>query len=119
MKTVKISAFSMHGSNGAFSHEATEVQIDEDGRVRHAGTPIGWVRKGTRTYSPPTHRGSRIVRYHKRIDEWQACTEPGRYHLEFRGRGMYGRDTRRAAIAYLIARANGIDRLIAGNAYFS
>jgi hypothetical protein len=47
------------------------VLIDEDGNVTHEdGTPIGCVEKSSRTYSPPTHKGSRIAKCHKDVPEW-------------------------------------------------
>lgn len=53
------------------------VLIDSEGNVtREDGTPIGYVTKGTRTYSPPTHKGSRIARYHKQVAEWHGWS-PG------------------------------------------
>ena len=48
----------------------TKVTVEKDGGVLLDGERIGLVRKGTRTYSPPVHRGSRIVKYHKQVPEW-------------------------------------------------
>lgn len=38
----------------------------------HGGEVLGTVRKTTYTYSPPTHRGSRIARYHHTVKAWVA-----------------------------------------------
>jgi hypothetical protein len=82
--------------NGATIPE-TSVLIDADGAVIWRDRLIGHVWKGTRTYSPPTHRGSRIVRFHKQVPEWQGNltghTYGRRYHC----------DTRQAVIQLLIA----------------
>lgn len=47
-----------------------DVNVDEDGLVGHNNRIIGRVWKGTRTYSPPTHKGSRTVKYHKQVPTW-------------------------------------------------
>lgn len=76
------------------------VGISEQGHVRWRSTVIGRVYKGTRTYSPPTHKGSRIAKYHKQVPCWYATADPtsliGRGHQE---------DTRRKAILWLIRKA--------------
>lgn len=54
------------------------VELDNDGFVYLDGERIGKVYKTTRTYSPPTHRGSRIVKYHKQVKCWGADISPGR-----------------------------------------
>ena len=61
--------------------------------------PIGRVWKGTRTYSPPTHKGSRIAKYHKEVSCWYA-REPGADR-------PLDKDTRRQALVWLINRAAG------------
>lgn len=38
----------------------------------HGGEVLGSVRKTTYTYSPPTHRGSRIARHHHQVKAWVA-----------------------------------------------
>lgn len=37
-----------------------------------SGLKLGTVEKTSYTYSPPTHRGSRIARYHKQVPAWQS-----------------------------------------------
>jgi len=71
MKTVTVPA----GWAGRSIPETT-VQLDGE-QVLLDGQPIGYVWKGTRTYSPPVSRGSRIVRYHKKVAEWHAGPHRG------------------------------------------
>ena len=78
----------------------TTVTIADDGAVTWDGKQIGYVWKGERTYSPPIIKGSRIVRYHKRVPEWQGSLSGRRY-----GRDVYHCDTRQAVIQRLIADA--------------
>jgi hypothetical protein len=78
--------------------DATTVQLAEDGRVEWNGRTIGYVTRGCRTYSPPTHKGSRIARYHKQVPEWYASTRRHAAKPEFR------KDTRREALQALIGR---------------
>lgn len=78
----------------------TEVIIDQAGKVWWENRHIGYVWKGARTYSPPTHKGSRIVRYHKRVAEWHGHPE--------RGEGSKPRwreDTRQRVLQRMIAAA--------------
>lgn len=67
---------------------------DESGRrkVRLDGREIGRVWKSTRRYGPPTHKGSRIVRFHKDVPCWRNDAAP--YRVTF--------DTRKDAIRYLL-----------------
>lgn len=73
MKTV-------HVPHGWLLAEDTTVDIDEKGQVFWRGVPIGRVAKGHRIYSPPIHRGSRIVKYNKKVPEWHGYKDgrPGR-----------------------------------------
>lgn len=74
----------------------TSVTI-EDGSVTWEGEHIGFVWKGSRTYSPPTHKGSRIVRYHKRVPEWHAHPTSGS------GLPRHRADTRQDVLRLLIS----------------
>jgi hypothetical protein len=38
--------------------------------LRDDGAVLGFVWKGTRRWSPPTHKGSRIARFHRNVPEW-------------------------------------------------
>jgi len=83
---------------GVFTPDVV-VLIDGDGAVTWNGKQIGYVWKGTRTYSPPTHRGSRIVKYHnKQVPEWKGGEHRRAAPKE------YG-DTRRDVIRRLVARS--------------
>lgn len=75
----------------------TTVEVGDDGSVTWRGEVIGSVRKGTRTYSPPTHKGSRIAKYHKQVPEWYAH-RPGAF-----GRPDHRGDTRQYVLQHLIA----------------
>lgn len=72
------------------------VTVGEQGHVEWNGRIIGRVYKGTRTYSPPLYKGSRVAKYHKQVPCWYA-DEPGSL-----GRS-YSTDTRQRAILHLIA----------------
>ena len=79
----------------------TTVELAEDGAVYWNGECVGFVWKGTRTYSPPTYRGSRIARYHKQVPEWHG-------HSQHRGHSPeHRRDTRQMVLQDLIAEAMG------------
>lgn len=78
----------------------TTVALYDDGAVTWRGSQIGYVWKGSRTHSPPMHKGSRIVRYHKQVPEWHGHTERPEGV-----RSMYHRDTRQEVIRDLIAAA--------------
>lgn len=97
MKTVKVNA----GYAGRDRVEETAVQIGPEENDKHpvylAGALIGYVWKGTRTYSPPAYKGSRIVKYHKQVPEWQGGER--RYDPRHR------RDTRQEVLRDLIAEA--------------
>jgi hypothetical protein len=56
---------------------------------------IGYVWLGQRRYSPPIHKGSRIVRYHKMVPEWQGG--PERY-----GKHKHWGDTRQMVLQKLL-----------------
>jgi hypothetical protein len=74
------------------------VEVDDLGNVFLDGERLGSVEKSHRTYSPPLHRGSRIVRYHKQVPCWRANgTQTG-----FRHRGDSTFDSRADAIAHLV-----------------
>lgn len=77
---------------------AVVVQIAADGTVIYGDAPIGRVEKGYRLYSPPTHKGSRIVKYHKRVPEWHGYVRGS--HTPFR------RDTRQEVLRDLVAKAH-------------
>lgn len=116
MRKVRVPSFTVYEDGvraGWFTFPACRVLLDDDGTVwtmdAATGEPvarIGTVTRGYYTYSPPTHRGSRIVRYHRRVRQWEADT-PGWPRKKFRGGGTYGIDTRQGAIAFLIACAAG------------
>lgn len=97
MKTVTVAA----GYARARAVEETTVTLIEADRGRHAvlldGEKIGYVWKGHRTYSPPAYKGSRIVKYHKKVPEWQGGPNnwDPRHH----------RDTRQEVLRDLIAEA--------------
>lgn len=97
MKAVKVPAG--HGRYGLTDDTAVFLAEEENGMraVILDGATIGYVWKGTRRYSPPTHKGSRIVKYHKDVPEWQGNTEPRRYSPAFR------RDTRMDVLRDLIS----------------
>ena len=115
-KPVKISAayvgYVPTWPKGSIQVPETVVNIDaETGDVTlEDGTPIGRVRKGTRTYSPPTHKGSRIVKYHKQVPEWH-----GWYADRTYGRPDERRDTRKEVLEYLIAAHIGAQRTAAAD----
>lgn len=60
------------------------------------GEKIGNVWKGSRRWSPPTHRGSRIARFHRQVPEWHAA-RASTYSPEWR------KDTRVEALRELLA----------------
>jgi hypothetical protein len=74
------------------------LEYDSHQSVYLDGRMIGFVWKGSRRYSPPTHRGSRVARYHKNVPEWHANQKP---HMVPR----YRRDTRQEVLRDLIAAA--------------
>lgn len=76
------------------------VMVSAAGDVCLDGVLIGHIEKGHRTYSPPTHKGSRIVRYHKQVPEWHGYA-PGRAAHRPSSR----RDTRREVLRDLIREA--------------
>ena len=97
--------------------EATTVEVDANGRVTHHGEVIGTVWKGEYSYSPKAagHSG-RIVRYHASVDEWCAMgPEKGYTYTGGTFPSHYRKNTRKAALAYLVALAAGDDRA----AYFT
>lgn len=107
VRSVKVPAFESHDR----TFPATNVFIGRSdvGETYEVwlsdGTTIGYLRKGSYTYSPPTHKGSRIARYHRKIPEWQADPTE-RYGLAYRG----GREEpRKRALAYLIAVHAGVE----------
>lgn len=52
-------------------HREGQVQVDVTGAVRELnGRLTGYIHKGNRTFSPPTHRGSRVAKYHKQVPCW-------------------------------------------------
>lgn len=76
-----------------------ETTVDVvDGVVSWEGRTIGFVWKGERTYSPPTHKGSRIVKYHKQVPEWHGHPTK-RYDASIR------KDTRHEVLRALVAAA--------------
>lgn len=82
---------------GTSTPEAVVVDVATDGTVTYEGRVIGRVDKGFRTYSPPTHRGSRIVRYHKQVPEWH-----GWYPDDLFGPAPVRKDTRADVIRRLV-----------------
>lgn len=85
---------------------ARTVELVEEGRstirweVLHGDRRLGFIWRGSRTYSPPTHKGSRIARMHREVPEWHAQRE-----LHGPGRDRIRKDTRRGALMELIAQA--------------
>lgn len=100
-KTIKIEAGWVYPAGDI---PATAVHLAEDGAVTWDGQMIGYVWKGSRTYSPPTHRGSRIVKYHKQVAEWHG------HPAHSTARPEHRRDTRQEVIRDLIAHAIGAER---------
>jgi hypothetical protein len=98
-RTVKIAAGYTYGHGHAGDVAATTVQLADDGEVFYGGESIGYVWKGHRTYSPPLRKGSRIVKYHKRVSEWHGDPESRHTSRPIR------RDTRQEVIRELLARA--------------
>ncbi len=78
----------------------TKVQLGDDGAVYRGGECIGYCRKGSRTYSPPVHKGSRIVKYNKQVPEWHGWGPGGSL-----GRPDIHKDSRRQVLSELIADA--------------
>jgi hypothetical protein len=70
------------------------VEVGEQGHVAWKGEVIGRVRKGTRLFSPPTHPGSRIAKYHKQVPCWYSESPEGR---------SVSWPTRKDAIRFLIS----------------
>jgi hypothetical protein len=110
---VKVPAFAIY-AGGPHKFDPTTVQLDSEGYISLDGTRIGRIGKGSYRYSPPTHKGSRIARYHSDVSEWQAValdnTKGMPVGREYKG-GVYGdkrKNTRRAAIAYVIAVHGGV-----------
>lgn len=83
--------------------EPFDVELDEANHASIDGKYIGRVEKSTRTYSPPTHRGSRIAKYHKSVPCWRAIRGAGpRYdRITF--------DTRKAALMSLAKDSGLVD----------
>jgi len=73
------------------------------------GAQIGRVYKSTYTYSPPTHRGSRIAKYHKSVKCWRMEEGPKRsgysldsgFGFDRYGHGPY--ETRKAALEAMVS----------------
>lgn len=88
--------------------DETVVTVADDGEVQWNGQKIGYVWKGSRRYSPPAYKGSRIVKYNKQVPEWHG-------DLGLRGRyaPRYREDTRQEVIRCLIAAASQVARLSA------
>jgi hypothetical protein len=90
----------VHVPHGGRLAEDTTVDIDGDGRVFLHGVPIGRVAKGHSYYSPPVHKGSQIVKYHKKMSEWHGYKD-GRP-----GRPTWRCDTRREVLQRMIVSYN-------------
>lgn len=91
MSTVKVKA----GYAYPVDVPDTTVEVVE-GVVMWEGEQIGYVWKGERAYSPPIHKGSRIVKYNKQVPEWHGDTRR-KYGAAIR------RDTRQEVLRELIA----------------
>lgn len=76
------------------------VEVGDQGHVTWEGRVIGRVYRGTRTYSPPTHRGSRVAKYHKQVPCWW-------YERTGEGHKTWQADTRQEAIRDMIRFAQG------------
>lgn len=72
------------------------AHVAEDGAVTIDDRVIGYVKRGTRTYSPPTHKGSRIVKYHKQVPEWHGWKTKETFR-----RPDIARDTRTEVLRWL------------------
>lgn len=79
---------------------ASEVEIQSDGAVVYKFVRIGYVQKGHRTYSPPTHKGSRIVKYHKQVPEWHGHNGASRWATP---RPRWRCDTRQEVLQRMLA----------------
>jgi hypothetical protein len=103
--------------------EAATVHLYDNGTVfLEDGTFLGAVSKGSYSYSPTAAgHGGRIVRYHTQVDEWQA-TLPGSFgNTDYRGGtypSHYRKNTRKAALAYLLAVHAGENASEAGYFYW-
>jgi hypothetical protein len=96
---------------------AATVTVREDGSVYKDGTLVGYVSKGAYTYSPKAagHSG-RIARYHTEVAEWVALTvkdaeKPTYEQYPYKGGvfpSHYRKNTRKAALAYLVAVSEGV-----------
>lgn len=94
---------------------AATVTVSTEGKVTMEGREIGTIGRGSYTYSPrAAGHGGRIARFHTSVGEWTARTTEGR---EYRG-GIYPshhrKNTRKAALAFLVAAAAGAE----GPGYF-
>lgn len=80
MKRVTVPPFSPYSERPA----TLVLLLDEEyGRIPvtlEDGTRIGTIEKTHYSYSPPTHKGSRIARYHHRVETWAAMALDGRRH---------------------------------------
>jgi hypothetical protein len=66
--------------------------------LRDDGAVLGFVWKGTRRWSPPTHKGSRIARFHRNVPEWHGSPH-STWHADIR------KDTRVEVLRELLAAA--------------
>lgn len=98
---------------------AAVVELALDGGVTLDGELIGTLTQGEYTYSPRAagHSG-RIARFHQSMPEWGAEAIGGGY--KFNGGiypSHYRKNTRKAALAFLVAVASGVPAGEAG--YFT
>lgn len=91
------------------------VEVSTEGLVTMEGREIGTIGRGSYRYSPTAAgHGGRIARYHSEVGEWTARTPEG---VEYRGGiypSHYRKNTRKAALAFLVAAAAGAE----GPGYF-
>ncbi len=103
----KITRVTVPATNRA---DAVTVEVDANGQVTFDGDPIGTVWKGEYSYSPKAAGHSRVVRYHASVDEWCATgPEKGYTYTGGTFPSHYRKNTRKAALAYLVALALGAD----------
>lgn len=114
-KRVTVPAARTSHQDDAVTIGRTTVLLDEAGKdgmgwmnVYASGILLGRIRKGSYTYSPPMHKGSRVVLYHKQVPEWQADavdTKGRQIGQTWKGSIGNKKNTRQAAIAYLLLAA--------------
>lgn len=96
---------------------AAYVELAADGTVTNEeGRVLGTVGRGSYRYSPPAagHSG-RIARFHMEVGEWTARAPDGRTYEGGIFPGHYRKNTRKAALAFLVAADANPPGRIVGN----